>query len=142
MPSGVSCAGTPAGRHFVVLYFLPRVLRHVAAAGRSPSPWVATTSPKGRRGPHVAAVPSIWSEPLHALRRAARRRGRERCFDQDQSVVHDSQHQRVQQGQESLEWIRVPRNVSCVAREGTCPTGIEHCRRRFDGGLRNGVLMF
>jgi len=90
----------------------------------------------------VAPVPSIWSEALHALWRAARRRGRERCFDQDQSVVHDSQHQRVQQGQESLEWIRVPRNVSCVAREGTCPTGIEPCRRRFDGGLQNAILAF
>ena len=79
---------------------------------------------------------------LHAMWRAARRRGRERGFDPDQSVVHDSQDQRVQQGQESLEWIQRFFNGSCVAREGTCPTGIEHCRRRFDGCLRNGVLMF
>ena len=59
---------------------------------------------------------------LHAMWRAARRRGRERGFDPDQSVVHDSQQQRVQSRQRGLEWIRVPRNVSCVAREGRCPT--------------------
>ena len=129
-------------QHLVVLYFLPRVPRRDAAAGCSPRPWVAITSPLGRRGPRVASVPSIWSEPLHAMWRAARRRGRERGFDPDQSVVHDSQHQRVQQGQENLEWIQRFFNGSCVAREGTCPTGIEPCRRRFDGGLRNGVLMF
>ena len=46
----------------VVLYFLPRVLLRDAAAGCSLRPWVATTSPLGRRGPHVASVPSIWPE--------------------------------------------------------------------------------
>ena len=33
-------------------------------------------------------------------------------------------------------------NVSCVAREVTCPTGTEHCRRRFGGGLQNAILTF
>ena len=49
-------------QHLVVLYFLPRVPRRDAAAGCSPRPWVAITSPLGRRGPRVASVPSIWSE--------------------------------------------------------------------------------
>ena len=59
-------------QHLVVLYFLPRVPRRDAAAGCSPRPWVAITSPLGRRGPRVASVPSIWSEPLHAMWRAER----------------------------------------------------------------------
>ena len=52
--------------------FLTRVPRRDAAAGCSPRPWVAITSPLGRRGPRVASVPSIWSEPLHAMWRAER----------------------------------------------------------------------
>ena len=44
------------------LYFLPRLQRRDAAAGRSPRLWVSITNPLGRRGPHVASVPSIWSE--------------------------------------------------------------------------------
>ena len=56
-------------RYFVVLYFLPRVLRRDVAAGWSPSPWVTITSPLRRQGPHVAAVPSIWSErSTHCVR--------------------------------------------------------------------------
>ena len=79
---------------------------------------------------------------LHAMWRAARRRGRERGFDPDQSVVHDSQDQRVQQGQESLEWIQRFFNGSCVAREGTCPTCTGYCRGRSGGGLQNAILAF
>ena len=90
----------------------------------------------------MAPVPSIWSEALHALWRAARRRGRERGFEHHQSVVYDSQHQRVQQGQQSLEWIRVLRNVSCVAREGTCHTCTGYCRGRSGGGLQNAIFAF
>ena len=44
------------------LYFVPRLQRRDAAAGRSPRLWVSITNPLGRRGPHVASVPSIWSE--------------------------------------------------------------------------------
>jgi hypothetical protein len=51
----------PHGK-YVVLYFLPRLLRRDPAAERSPSHWVPITSPLRRRGPHVASVLAIWSE--------------------------------------------------------------------------------
>ena len=58
---------------------------------------------------------------LHALWRAERRGAREKGFDQDRRKIHDSQHQRVQSRQRGREWIRVLRNVSCVARGGDVP---------------------
>ena len=57
---------------FYISYRGARVPRRDAAAGCSPRPWVAITRPLGRRGPRVASVPSIWSEPLHAMWRAER----------------------------------------------------------------------
>jgi hypothetical protein len=51
---------------FVVLYFLPRILRYDAAAAPGASPLATLghciTCPLGRRGLHVASVPSIWPE--------------------------------------------------------------------------------
>ena len=72
----------------------------------------------------MASVPSIWSERVTRV-------GRAKIFlDQDRRKIHDSQHQRVQSRRRGLEWIRVLRNVSCVAREVTCPTGIGSSSRR------------
>ena len=66
----------------------------------------------------------------------------EKGVDQDRRMIHDSPHQRVRSRQRGLESIRVLRNVSCVAREGTCPTGTESSSRRFGGGLQNAILTF
>ena len=78
-------------RNFVVLYFLPRVLRRDPAAGCSPSPWVPITSPLSRRGPRVASLPAIRSErsTLCALWRAERREAREKGFDYDRRTIQD-----------------------------------------------------
>ena len=103
--------------------------------GRHHKPFGSARTARGLRALDLAGA-------LHAMWRAARRRGRERGFDPDQSVVHDSQHQRVQSRQRGLEWIQRSFNGSCVAREGTCPTGIEPSSRGFDGGLQNGILAF
>ena len=71
-----------------------------------------------------------------------------RRVDQNRRTIHDSQHQRVQTCSEpperarNLEWIRVLRTVSCVAREDTCPTGIESSSRRVDDRLQNAILAF
>ena len=59
---------------------------------------------------------------LHALWRAERRGAREKGVDQDGRTIRDWHHQRVQSRQRGLEWVRVLRNVSRAAREGTCPT--------------------
>ena len=79
---------------------------------------------------------------LHALWRTERRGAREKGVDQDRRTVRDSTHQRVLRRQRGLEWVRVLRNVSRAAREGTCPTCTGYCRGRSGGGLRNGVLVF
>ena len=68
---------------------------------------------------------------LHALWRAERHGAREKGCNQDRRTIRDWHHQRVQSRQRWLEWIRVLRNVSRTARDGTCPEGIEHCRERF-----------
>ena len=49
---------------------------------------------------------------------------------------------RVLRRQRGLEWVRVLRNVSRAAREGTCPICTGYCRGRSAGRLRNGVLAF
>ena len=56
---------------------------------------------------------------LHALRRAERRGAREKGVDQDRRTIRDRPHQRVLRRQRGLEWVRVLRNVSRAAREGT-----------------------
>ena len=90
----------------------------------------------------MASVPPIWSEPFHALWRAESHGAREKGVDQDRRTIRDSPHHRVLSGRRVLEWIRVLRNVSRAAREGTCPADTEHCRRRFDGGLQNAIMAF
>ena len=77
---------------------------------------------------------------LHALRRAERRGAREKGVDQDRRTIRDRPHQRVLRRQRGLEWVRVLRNVSRAAREGTCPTCTGYCRGRSGGRLRNGIL--
>ena len=90
---------------------------------------------RGLRAPDL-----VGAAPRTVARRAPW--AREKGFDQDRRIIHDSPHQRVQSRQRGLEWIRVLRNVSCVAREGTCPTGIEYCRRRFGDRLQNAIIAF
>ena len=67
---------------------------------------------------------------LHALWRTERRGAREKGVDQDRRTIRDWPHQHVLRRRRGLEWIRVLRNVSRAAREGTCPTGTGHCRGR------------
>ena len=65
-----------------------------------------------------------------------------RAIPRNWRTIRDSPHQRVQSRRRGLEWIRFLRIFSRAAREGTCPTGIEYCRRRFCGGLQNAILAF
>ena len=124
--------------------FLSRVSRRDAAtrpagAPRDPGPhhkpFGSARTARGLRALDLVGA-------LHALWRAERRGAREKGFDQDRRTIHDTPDQGIQSRKRGPESIRVLRNVSCVAREGTCPTGTEYCRRRFDGGLRNAILAF
>ena len=94
----------------------------------------------------MATVPSIWSELLHAMWRAERHGHPKRASIRiGELYTRLWPHQRVQESRQrdhTVESIRVLRNISCVAREGTCPTGTEHCKRRFGGGLQNTTLVF
>ena len=56
---------------------------------------------------------------LHALWRTERPGAREKGVDQDRRTIRDRPHQRVLRRQRGLEWVRVLRNVSRAAREGT-----------------------
>ena len=88
----------------------------------------------------LRALDLVGAAPRNVARRAPW--AREKGVDQDRRIIHDWPHQRAQSHQRGLESIRVLRNVSCVTREGTCPAGIEHCRRRFDDRLQNTILVF
>ena len=79
---------------------------------------------------------------LHALWRTERRGAREKGVDLDRRTICDPIQWRVLRRKRGLEWVRVMRNVSRAAREGTCPAGTGHCRRRSDRRLRNGIRAF
>ena len=103
--------------------------------GRHHKPFGSARTARGLRALDLAGA-------LHAPWRTERRGAREKGVDQDRRTVRDWHHQRVLRRQRGLEWVRVLRNVSRAAREGTCPTCTGYCRGRSGGGLRNGVLVF
>jgi len=115
----------------------PRRCRRVlpVTLGRHHKPFESAGTARG-----LSALDLVGA--LHALWRAERRGAREKGVDQDGRTIRDWHYQRVQSRQRGLEWVRVLRNVSRAAREGTCPTCTGYCRGRSGGGLRNGVLLF
>ena len=113
--------GVVSVRSFVLVNFLPRVLGRYAAAGRSPGPWLPTTSLFGRRGSRVAAAASIWSErsPRCGGQSAA---GREtKKARRGGRSIQDRARNRTKtapRGLEPISGCRVPR---CKAQNGAPP---------------------
>ena len=100
-------------------------------------PFGSARTARGLRAPDL-----VGAAPRTVARRAPWGARKRPASIRTRRTIHDSPHQRVRSRQRGLDSIRALRNVSCVAGEGTCPTGTESSSRRFGGGLQNTILAF